>query len=278
MSEHKLELAVAFLQSHPDAAATILEQLSAEDVISLLQDIPHQVAANVLERLLPQNTARLCRVMHPAQSAKLLALMNFSTVSAVLRYSSSDLRKQLIELLPEKTRLACLFLLGYTEDTVGAWMIIQAASVPGDNSVDLALKSLLDQDELVLIDTIFVVDRNRTLLGELSYAALLRAKPDSVVTSLVETRTPVIFGRTNLETAIKMDIWENRDSVAIVNRQNQFVGVLRHVDLRKGIAQIANMIEAPTGGDPITNLLSVYGSSLFSLLDTVGDFASTRKH
>lgn len=278
MSEHKLELAVAFLQSHPDAAATILEQLSAEDVVSLLQDIPHQVAANVLERLLPQYTARLCRVMQPAQSAKLLAMMNFSTVSAVLRYTGSDHRKHLIELLPEKTRLACLFLLNYTEDKVGAWMIIQAASVPGDYSVEQALKSLLDQDDLVLIDTIFIVDRNRTLLGELSYASLLRAKPEASVASLVDTRAPMIFGRTNLETAIKLDIWEHRDSVAIVNRQNQFVGVLRHVDLRKGIAQIANMIEAPAGDDPITSLLSVYGSSLFSLLDTVGNFASSRKH
>ena len=276
MSEQKLELALAFLQSHPDTAATILEQLPAGEVTNLLQDVPHRIAAAVLERMLPQYTARLCKLLPPAQCAALFALMNFSTVAAILRYTNSENRKLIIDLLPEQTRLACLILLNYAEDTVGAWMIIQAASVAIDSTVGAALKTLIDQDDLALIDSIFVVDRNRLVLGELSYAVLLRANPELPIAALLQAKSQVIQGRTKLETAIKLDIWEHRDSVAVVNRQNQFVGVLRHVDLRRGMAQVANVIETPVGSDPITSLLSVYGSILFSLLDTVGTFATKR--
>lgn len=157
-------------------------------------------------------------------------------------------------------------------------MICQAASVPHDITVAQALKTLLEQDDLVLIETIFVVDRNRVLLGELSYAALLRAAPETPIASLLALKIPVILARMHLESAITLEIWEHRDAVPIVNRLGHFVGVLRHVDLRRGIAQVANVIEAPTGSDPITSLLSVYGSSLFSLLDAVGDFASNKNH
>lgn len=278
MPAQKLELALAFLQSHPDAAAAILEHQAAEDVANLFQDIPHRIGARVLERMLPQYTARLCKLMPADHCAAMLAMMNYSIVAAILRFSSTDHRKQLLNLLPEKIRIACLLILNYPEDTVGAWMICQAASVPDDISVEQALNTLLAQDDLVLIETIFVVDRDRVLLGELSYAALLRAPPETAITSLLALKIPVILARMKLESAITLEIWEHRDAVPIVNRQGHFVGVLRHVDLRRGIAQVANVIEAPSGSDPITSLLSVYGSSLFSLLDTVGDFASNKNH
>lgn len=277
MSEQKLELALAFLQTHPDAAGAILEQQPVDDVANLLQDIPQQIGAVVLERMLPQYTARLCKLLTPVQCADFLSLMNISIVAAILRHTSNDIRKQVLALLPEKTRFACLLLLNYPEDTLGAWMITQAASVSSDVTVGQALKTLLDQEDLTLIDTIFVVDRNRILLGELSYTALLRASADAAISSLLAPKVPVILARMNLETAINLEIWEQRDAVAIVNHQGQFVGVLRHVDLRRGIAQLKNVIETRTGSDPITSLLSVYGSSLFSLLDTVGEFANTKK-
>ncbi len=89
-------------------------------------------------------------------------------------------------------------------------------------------------------------------------------------------KIPVILSRMQLESALNMEIWEHRDTVPVVNRSGEYVGVLRHVDLRRGIAQVANTIAAPVGSDPITSLLSVYGSSLNSLLDAVGEFTSNK--
>jgi len=269
MPEQRVELALAFLESHPVAAATILEQLSPADVVALLANIPERISAPVLERMLPQYTARLCKLMPAERSAKVLADMNSSIVAAILRHSNQEIRKQILEHLPEKTKLTCLFLLNYPEDTAGAWMIVQATSVAVDYSVAQALKILVEQEDFAQINTIFVVDRERRLQGELTYATLLRANPEAAVSALMETRTPVVLGRTNLETVDQLEVWEQRESIAIINRQNLFVGVLRHVDLRRGLAQVANKIEPPIGSDPITSILSVYGNSLFSLLDTL---------
>lgn len=276
MSAPKIELALEFLQLQPDAAAAILEHQAAEDVTDLLQEFPLQVSAHLLERMLPQYSARLCNLMSTDRCAAFLKSMNFSIVAAILRFTNPDQRKQILELLPETTRLACLLTLSYPENTVGAWMISQTASVHGDITVEQALKSLLERDETVLIETIHVVDRSRVLLGELSYAALLRSPRDAKMASLLGPKVPVILSRMQLESALTLEIWETRDTVPVVNRNGEYVGVLRHVDLRKGIAQVANTITAPAGSDPITSLLSVYGSSLNSLFDTVGEFTSNK--
>ena len=276
MSVPKIELALEFLHLQPDAAAAILEHETAEEVAALLQEFPQTTGAQLLERMLPQYAARLCNHMSTTRCAAFLGSMNFSIVAAILRFTNSDQRKQILDLLPETTRLACLLTLSYPENTVGAWMISQTASVPGDSTVEQALKNLLEREDQVLIETIYVVDRNRVLLGEISYAALLRSPPDVKMAALPGPKIPVILSRMQLESALTMEIWEHRDTVPVVNRSGEYVGVLRHVDLRRGIAQVANTIAAPVGSDPLTSLLSVYGSSLNSLLDAVGEFTSNK--
>lgn len=276
MSAAKIELALEFLQLQPDAAAAILEHETAEDVAALLLEFPQISGRQLLERMLPQYSARLCNLMPTSHSAAFLASMNFSIVAAILRFTNPDLRKQILDLLPETSRLACLLTLSYPENTVGAWMISQTASIPGDICVEQALKNLLERHDQLLIETIYVVDRNRVLLGEISYAALLRSPLDLKMASLCGLKIPVILSRMPLESALNLEIWEQRDTVPVVNRAGEYVGVLRHVDLRRGIAQVANTIAAPAGSDPITSLLSVYGSSLNSLLDTVGEFTTKK--
>jgi len=85
-----------------------------------------------------------------------------------------------------------------------------------------------------------------------------------------------IAARTALKTAIDNPLWAERDSIPVVNRMHKLVGVLRHVDLRNGLQQISISIQKPRGGDPITGIFEVYGSSLMALFSTVQDITRDR--
>ena len=54
MDAEKVDLALAFLQSQPDAAAAILEQQPLEQVAEFLGILPHTYGALVLAKMLPQ--------------------------------------------------------------------------------------------------------------------------------------------------------------------------------------------------------------------------------
>ena len=72
MDEQKVDLALAFLQSQPGAAAAILEQQPLQQVAEFLSNLPYTYGAMVLTKMLPQHTARLCGILHPTVAAGIL--------------------------------------------------------------------------------------------------------------------------------------------------------------------------------------------------------------
>lgn len=275
MPNQQVDLALAFLQAQPRAAAKILEKQSVEQLADFLSNVPHTYGANVVGQFLPQYTARLCELLAPNVAAGLLSEMNVSLVAAIMRHCSEELSAQLLGLLPEKTRLACWLLLTYAEDAVGAWMIANVSTLPDDCNVGEAQSRVKSEQGTVDFGTILVVDRERHLQGLMHLPALMRASRSTPVVAVMQRSSDTLSARTALPTAANHPLWADRDSIPVANRNQQLVGLLRHVDLRRGLEQISSHIEAPDDADPIAGIYATYGKSLLALFDTVSDLAST---
>jgi len=277
MTDNKAELALAFLQSHPPSAAAILEQLPMQDVAAFLRDVPHTFAAPVLEKMLPQYTARLSRYLEPELAAGFLSRMEVSRATVILRHADESVRQSLLELLPEKTALACKLMLNYAEDQVGAWMAVHMATLPVDCTVKTALERLALDDAFSDSDSIYVVDREGNLHGLLHIVRLLRAGPETPIAALMQKDMDVIAGRTSLTSAANHNGWTSSDTLPVINRNHRLVGILRHVDLRKGSEQVSTRIDAPHGSDPINTIFEIYGGSWLALFNTIGGWMDKEK-
>ena len=276
MDEQKVDLALAFLQSQPGAAAAILEQQPFEQVAEFLSGLPHTYGAMVLTKMLPQHTARLCRILQPTVAAGILSEMDNSLIAAVMRQCRGDLSRQLLGLLPDKTRLACRLLLNYSEDAVGAWMNANVSTLPDDCNVEQALQRIAQQESSIDLGLSLVVDRDRNLKGSVTLANLLRAPANTSISAVMVKGSPSISARTALKTAVDNPLWAEQDSIAVTNRKHKLVGVLRHLDMRNGLQQTSNSIVQSQGADPITGVFDVYGSSLLILFTTISDIARNR--
>lgn len=276
MDEEKVDLALAFLQSQPGAAAAILEQQPLEQVAEFLGILPHTYGALVLARMLPQYTARLCRNLEPTIAAGMLSAMDISQIAAVMRHCRNDLCRQLLDLLPDKTRLATRLLLNYSEDAVGAWMHANVSTLPDDCSVEDAINRIREEHLAVDIGVSLVVDRNRKLQGRVTLAALLRAPGKAALTAIMVKDKRSISARTALKSAQDNPLWREQDSIVVINRNQKLVGVLRHVDLRQGLEQISTSIVQSRGVDTLTGIYEAYASSLLVLFATLGDIALGR--
>ncbi len=276
MARQQVDLALAFVQSQPGAAATILEQQPLEQVADFLSNVPHTYGATALEKILPQYSARLCKILQPNIAAALLSEMNVSLVAAIMRHCPGELSSQLLDLLPEKTRLACWLLLTYSEDAVGAWMTANISTLPDDCKVADALARVSAEHGMVNYAATLVVDRDRHLKGLVQLPALMRAPPTAAVTAVMDKLLDSLSARTALGAAANHPLWVDRDSIPVTNRNQQLVGLLRHVDLRRGLAQTSTSIDKTDGTDPITGIYETYGKSLLALFDTVTDLTRTR--
>lgn len=281
MTNQKIDLALAFLQSQPGSAAAVLEQQPVEYVSEFLKGVPYNHAAAVLGKMLPQYTARVFNKLDPAVSASFLSKLEVSLVAAIMRHSDDEQSKKMLELLPERTRIACKILLNYSVGSVGAWMVANITTLPDDCSVKEAISRLTSEHAVVTSDAVHVVDRERKLQGLVNVVNLFRASSDTPITKIMEKKCATISGRTALVSAAKHNVWTHQDMVAITNRKQQVVGVLRHVDLRKGLVDISSdltsNITRSRGSDPLSGLCEVYGSSLLALFSTISEVAGANR-
>jgi magnesium transporter len=276
VDEEKVDLALAFLQSQPGAAAAILEQQPLEQVAEFLSGLPHTYGALVLEKMLPQYTARLCRHLKPTIAAGMLSAMDISLIAAVIRHCRTDQCRQLLDLLPDKTRLATRLLLNYSEDAVGAWMHANISTLPDDCSVEEAIDRIRAEQLVVDIGVSLVVNRARNLQGRVTLTELLRAPGKAALTAVMVKDSRSMSARTPLKSAQDNPLWREQDSIVVTNRNRKLVGVLRHVDLRKGLEQISTSIVQAHGVDTLSGIFEAYAGSLLVLFATLGDIALGR--
>lgn len=269
MSVEKIDLALAFLQSHADAAAAILEQQPLDQVAEFLSRVPLAPASQVIQKMLPQYAARLCTVLPNSMLAALLTHIDLSYVVSIVRHSGSEPKKQLLQLLPDKTKIACRLLLNYPEDAAGAWMLTNTTTLPDNCTVEEAIARLVADKETTTVNTIYIVDRDRLIKGAVTCIGLLRATANSPINLVMHKKPEAISARTSLVSAVNYPVWNNQDTIPLVNRNHQLVGVLQHADMRKGLDQIATTITPPEDVNPVSGIFEVYCQSLVALVNTV---------
>jgi magnesium transporter len=271
MHTGKIDLALSFLQSHADQAAAILEQQPMDQVAEFLTHVPLTQASEVMRKMLPQYAARLCKSLLKSTSAGLLAGMDFSSIVAIIRHSEVDSKKQLLGLLPDKTKIACRLLLNYPEDAAGAWMLTNITTLPDSCTVEEALARLVVDREATALDKIYVVNRARLIKGSVTSIDLLRATPNSLINRVMVKNPEAISARTSLISTANHQIWNLQDIIPLVNRNQQLVGVLKHADMRKGLNQIETYITPSDSSNPMNGIFEVYGHSLIALINAVAE-------
>jgi Mg/Co/Ni transporter MgtE len=215
----------AFLASHPDAAARVLEQLSHDDAAALYARVPARLGAGVLNAMLPYPAARCLQLVEPAQAALLLAGMSVPAAAAVLRNVPESLRTRLLDALPTTTALACRALLGYPEDSVGACVETEIIALSPGTRVEEALDALREARTLPA-GPVYVVDPLRRPLGQVELPVLLRADARQRVDALMTPLPSTLPAVTPLAGADGHPAWRDADVVPVVERGGGLVGVV----------------------------------------------------
>lgn len=277
MKNQKIDLALFFLQARPRSAARVLEQQPIDVVASFLKSLPHHYVALVLTYMLPQYTARICAHFDPAFSASIFSSMNIQIITSILRYSEASVKLKIFKFLPDKVKIACKLLLTYSEELVGAWMMVDIPTLPNDCTVEEALLMLTSEYKLTYTNNVYVVDRDGFLQGMVNIISLLSAMKVASIATVMKRKPDVLSGRTSLISASKHPVWEKGDVVAIVNRDQKIIGVLRHVDLRKALSALSTTVIEPSYRESLSNVFEVYGNSLFAFFSSMIEVMSINR-
>lgn len=264
MSE-RIDLSLGFLRRRPASAAAVLERLPPEEVASYLQQVPSSLAAPVVSAMLPFHSARCLMAAGEPCAIALLSSMPGASAAAVLRRMPHALADALIERLPPRSAFRLRLVLRYPQTTVGAWMESGVLTLPVEASVHDAWR-LLRQDGEDLERFVYVVDREKHLLGHVTSAALLTASDDMMIERLIDEVTP-LKARGDLPLALARRDWPEVDPLPVVARDGVFLGIARYAELQ--FAQERELGSRPQSvlAETLVDLMETYWSGLARLVE-----------
>lgn len=258
-------LSFAFLEAHPADAARVLERLAPPNVAALLQDAPVRIAAPVALAMLPPFVARCIETLPDDLASGLLRAMGPQPGVAVLHYMGEERRNRLLAQLPTAMGMAFRLLLGYPQDSVGAWMDPRVVVLAPDTMADDALRRL--REAAGEIDaSVFVIDAGQRLLGIADLPEVLRAPSGARLHTVMRKVRHTLPARSSIHAAQGHAGWDDFQLLPVVERNDRFVGALDRGVLARALSR--NQRALPVAyGDVAANLAGGYWAGVSGLIE-----------
>jgi magnesium transporter len=262
--EHTLSL--AFMRGHPAQAARVLESLPADEAAVLFTQAPARLGAEVLAAMLPYRAAHCIEALGDARALELLAPMGTQPTVAILRHLPEPRRESLIAGLPTAAALASTLLLGYAEDTLGAWADPDVVVLPADTRATYALERM--QQAPATQAQLFVADSERRLAGVVNLGSLLQAPDGATLATLMQRPGHVLAAIAPLFAAPDHPGWESSSVLPVVEPGERLVGVMTRDALTRALRRVATS-PSNTDGEATLPVLLVrgYWQALSGLLE-----------
>jgi magnesium transporter len=215
----------------------VLEALPPDEAAILFARTPARLGAAVLAAMLPQAAARCVTRLDDARALELLWPMGAQPIVAVLRYVADGRRRDLLKGLPTTAALASSLLLGYGEDTLGAWADPDVVLLPPDTRAGDALQRL--RQAALAHELVVVADAQRKLAGLVTLGQLLQAPEAATLATLMRAPAALLAAHAPLSGSALHPGWQHASLLPVVQPGDRVVGVMTRDALARAQRQAA---------------------------------------
>jgi CBS domain-containing protein/sporulation protein YlmC with PRC-barrel domain len=211
----------------PAELADVLEGLGRPGRQELLASLDHEIAADALEEMEPDELTALLREMDPAQAANLIAKMEPDEAVDALRGLPSDEQALMLARMPSQTQRELARLLGYPGDEAGGIMTSILACGYPDEKVGEVRQRLAGQIEhRTELDSVAVLDGAGRLIGDIPAFDLLISDDDRRLADLLDPQNRPVTLRpdADLDTVATELVDSRRSSLLVVDDEGRPLG------------------------------------------------------
>lgn len=229
-------------QDNQLAAIELFSQLRPGDQGEVMEDLPLETQQEILTTLPPEEAAEILEHLEPEDVAKVTEGVDSSVLSDILDEADSDVVADILRQLPEERAQDVLgemeetadviSLLQYPDDSAGGRMILDYVVVKDDATAADALDTLRQQEpEVEDIRSVFVVDAEERLVGELSITRLALARPKTIVRDIMDPDIIFVTSETNQDECARVMERYSLNQLPIVDEDRRLVGVIMSEDI-----------------------------------------------
>ena len=212
---------------HPADIAEIVDQLSVNDSINILNSLDEEVAADALEEISPERQVTIFEEMESKRAADLLEEMSPDDAADLIGDLSDDRAQELLDLMDPEEAKDVEHLLRYPEDTAGGIMTTEFAAV----SEELTPSQVLDKfreiaREVESIYYIYALSKSGDLAGVISLRELLLADPHSKLMDFMQKDMITVHVLEKEHEVAKKIAKYNLIALPVVDDKNKIKGVV----------------------------------------------------
>lgn len=212
--------------------AEILEKLDTQNLVKIFRLLPKDIAAEVFSYLPIENEQDIITYLSDKEAASIIDNMYADDAADLMEEMPSNVVKRLLSKTTPETRKDINQLLKYPEDSAGSIMTVEFIDLKENNTVKEAINKIKKEvSDKETIDTCFVVDKGRHLLGIVTLRDLLLSEPDDTMSDIMTNYQTQITTLTDQEEVANDFKKYDVTSMPVVDSENRLVGIITIDDI-----------------------------------------------
>lgn len=223
--------------------AEILEELPKNELIKVFRLLPKDIAADVFSYLETDTEASIITSLSDIEAVDIINDMAADDAADLIDEMPANVVNKLLNKVDSETRRDINQLLKYPDNSAGSIMTVEYLDFKEYNTIHDAIKKIRrEYEETETIETCYVTDKRRKLVGIIKLKDLVIHNEDITVGEIMDT--DVISVNTLMDQEKVAEIIKDYDitSVPVVDSENKLVGIIT-------IDDIIDIIEEETTED-----------------------------
>ena len=223
--------------------ADIIEELPDKEKIKVFRILQKDMAADVFSYLDTDTQADMITMLSDAEAVNIINDMAADDATDLIDEMPANVVKRLLNQIDKETRRDINLLLKYPDNSAGSIMTTEYIDLKEYNTVrDATRKIRQEYDETETIETIFITDKSRKLIGTIELKDLIVHNDDEMISDIMDTEVLSVNTLMDQEEVANFIKDYDLTSVPVVDSENKLVGIVT-------IDDVVDIIEAEATED-----------------------------
>lgn len=250
-------------QFHPSDIADAFLDLKDADLLRLYEILPSELLADIITYI--EDKERYLDLMDNEDVADILDNMESNDAAEILEELDEEDIAEINTLVEPETLEDINLINSYDDNTIGSIMSTDYIEIKQNFTVKQAMRHVINSaTEVENINVIYVTEDNGSFLGIVTLRDLIRARSNDPLEDIIKTNYPTLKDD-NLLDGIDKDILDYElESYAVLNSDNQLIGIVNdetlidliEEDFKEDYAMLAGISEIEDTSEPIFKSVS----------------------
>ncbi len=216
----------------PEDLADYLEKTNTSNISRILKVLDEKTATNVINNLSINYQTALFKQFSSEKAAKLLSSMDSEEAVDILLTLSKKKREKIMSFLDDKTFKEIEYLLSLSKTPIGKILTTEFLTTESTDRVkEVITKIRRETDDFYTLYHVYVVNKEKQLVGVFDLHELLLRKPETRVYKFMTQNLSVVYLTTPEIVVLRKIVKYKINSLPVVDKENHILGIVRFDDV-----------------------------------------------